>query len=241
MATTFNTRIESYDVQPNGIIKISALFKLFQKAAGDDFDKTGMTYDVLREHGIVFILTKTNVKFYDDIKRYDEVTITTYPRGTRGVSFLRDYDMFVDGKRVAYASSTWVLLDINNRRLLRPFALDSIGSVQVDLDNMIEIEDKRIKFSAENLNKTDVREVYYSHIDCNGHMNNTFYPEIVFDYLPDKYKDTLKDKLISVYYITELMQGEKYEVYTKCDEHEFMVLARNPETNKDIFTAIFDF
>lgn len=241
MATTFNTRIETYDVQPNGIIKMSALFKLFQKAAGDDFDKTGMTYEILREHGIVFILTKNTVKFYDDIKKYDEVTVTTYPRGTRGVSFLRDYDLYVGGKRVAYASSTWVLLDINNRRLLRPNALDNIGSVPVELENIIEIEDKRIKFSAENLNKTDVREVYYSHIDYNGHMNNTFYPEIVFDYLPDKYKNTLKDKLISVYYVTELMQGEKYEIYTKCDEHEFMVLARNPETNKDVFSAIFDF
>ena len=241
MATTFNARIETYDVQPNGIIKISSLFKLFQKAAGDDFDKTGMTYEVLREHGIVFVLTKNTVHFFDDIKKFDEITITTYPRGTRGVSFLRDYDVYVNGKRVAYASSTWLLLDINNRRLLRPCALDSIGSVPTELDNMIEIEDKRIKFSTEILGKTDVRKVYYSHIDYNGHMNNTFYPEIVFDYLPDEYKNTLKDKLISVYYVTELMKDETYEVYTKYDDHEFMVLAKNPVTNKDIFTAIFDF
>ena len=241
MPTTIKTRIETYDVQPNSIIKMSALFKLFQKAAGDDFDKTGMTYEVLRSHGIVFVLTKNTVKFYDDIKKYDEVTITTYPRGTRGVSFLRDYDVFVGDKRVAYSSSTWVLLDINNRRLLRPNALDSIGSVPVSMDNFIEIEDKRIKFSAENLCKTDVREVYYSHIDYNGHMNNTHYPDIVFDYLPEEYKCSLKEKFISVYYVTELMQGQKYEVYTGCENGEYIVLAKNSETGKDIFTAVFDF
>lgn len=241
MSTTFNAKIETYDVQPNGIIKMSSLFKLFQKAAGDDFDKTGMTYELLRKHGIVFILSKNTVQFFDDIKKFDEITITTYPRGTRGVSFLRDYDIHIGNKRVAYASSTWVLLDINNRCLLRPTALDSICTVPVELDNFLEIEDKRIKLIAENMIKTDVRKAYYSHIDYNGHMNNTFYPEIVFDYLPDKYKNTLKNKLISVYYVTELMQDESYEIYTKCDEHEFMVLARNPETNKDVFTAIFDF
>lgn len=241
MPTTIKKRIETYDVQPNSIIKMSTLFQLFQKAAGDDFDKTGMTYEFLREHGIVFVLTKNTVKFYDDIKKYDEVTITTYPRGTRGVSFLRDYDVFVGDKRVAYASSTWVLLDINNRRLLRPCALDSIGSVPVELENIIELEDKRIKFSSENLEKTDVRKVYYSHIDYNGHMNNTFYPEIVFDYLPDENKISLKDKFISVYYVTELMQDQEYEIYTGFDGNEFMVLAKNTETGKDVFSAIFDF
>ena len=65
--------------------------------------------------------------------------------------------------------------------------------------------------------------------------------DTLFDYLPDEYKSTLKDKLISVYYVTELMKDETYEVYTKYDDHEFMVLAKNPVTNKDIFTAIFDF
>ena len=200
-----------------------------------------MTYEVLREHGIVFILTKNTVQFFDDIKKFDEVTITTYPRGTRGVSFLRDYDVYVGNKRVAYAASTWVLLDINNRRLLRPSALDAIGSVPTEFDNMLEIEDKRIKFDSDSLLKTDVREVYYSHIDYNGHMNNTFYPEIVYDYLPDEHKSSLKDKLISVYYVTELMQGQKYEVYTECENNEFMVLAKNIETGKDVFTAIVDF
>ncbi len=240
MATTFTKRIETYDVQPNSLIKMSTLFKMFQKAAGDDFDKTGMTYEVLRSHGIVFVLTKNTVQFYDDIKKYDEVTITTYPRGTRGVSFIRDYEIYIGNKRVAYATSTWVLLDINNRRLLRPNALDDIGSVPVETDNFIELEDKRIKFDINSLSRTDVREVYYSHIDYNGHMNNTFYPEIVFDYLPDECKNTLKNKTLSVYYTTELMQGQRYEVYTKFENNEFMILAKNPESGKDVFTALFE-
>lgn len=241
MATTIKTRVESYDVQPNGIIRPSALFKLFQKIAGDDLDKTGMTYDILRSHGIVFVLTKNTVKFYDEIKRYDEISVTTYPRETRGVSFIRDYDVRIGDKVVAYASSAWVLLDINNRRLLRPNALDPIGTIPTCTDNLIEIEDKRIKFKSDDLDETDVRKVYYSQIDTNGHMNNTFYADIVFDYLPDELRTTLSGKLFSIYYTTEIMQGQTFDIYTKPTSNEFIVLAKKSDTQKDIFSAIIDF
>lgn len=241
LATSFTVRVESFDVQPNNIIKMSTVFKLFQKAAGDDFDSTGMTYELLRSHGIVFVLTKNTVKFYDDIKKYDEITITTYPRGIHGVSFIRDYEITVNGKCVAYASSTWVIIDVNSRKLLRPNALDPIGKVPVDTDNIQEIQDKRIKFKVEDLDKIDIRTVRYSHIDYNGHMNNTFYPEIVFDYFDSEHKSSLKDKLISVYYISELYENQKFDIYTKYHDNEFMVLAKNIDTNKDVFTAIIDY
>ena len=35
MSWTIKSKIESFDVQPNGNVKISSLLKLFQKAAGD--------------------------------------------------------------------------------------------------------------------------------------------------------------------------------------------------------------
>ncbi len=243
MSTTFETRIESYDVQPNDNVRLSALFCLFQKAAGDDLDSLGMTYDTLREHGIVFVLTKMTVQFFDTIHGYDIVKITTRPRTCKGVSFIRDYDLEVGGKRVAYATSSWVLLDINNRRLLRPNALDGICTIPVDMSEIYEIEDRRIKFHAEEMQKTDVRKVYYSQIDRNGHMNNTFYPDIVYDYFPDEYKNSDIGKTISIYYTTEAMRDECLDIYTQSDRdaHEFRFLAKNAETGKDIFAAFIDY
>lgn len=241
MATTLTAKIQSYEVQPNGIMRISTLFRLFQKVAGDDLDKIGLTYDYLKEKGIVFVLTKMSVKFFSNIKTYDHIEITTYPRKSHGVSFIRDFDVKIDGVRVAYASSTWAIIDVNSRRLLRPSAMDEIGSIPCDNDDYMEMDNYRIKLSADELSRTDVRRVYYSQIDCNCHMNNTFYPDIVYDYLPDEYKEDYTGKTISVCYITEIMCGEKYEVYTKLSDNKFEVLATNPETGKDIFTSIIDF
>lgn len=241
MSTTIESRIESYEVQPNDNVRPSTLFRLFQKAAGDDLDSFGMTYNYLREHGIVFVLSKMTLQFFGNIKSYDVVRITTRPRCCKGVFFIRDFDVAVGGSRVAYASSMWVLLDINNRKLLRPSALDAVGKITTDMTDLYEIPDRRIKFHAEEMDKTDVREVYYTQIDRNGHMNNTFYPDIVYDYFPDAGKDDDTGKIISVYYTNEAMCGEKFDVYTKNGDREFMFLAKNSQNGKDIFTAFIDF
>lgn len=77
MSTVFQTRIESYEVQPNDIIRPSTLFHLFQKAAGDDLDARGMTYNFLRKNGIVFVVTKFTLEYFADIHSNDHVTIAT--------------------------------------------------------------------------------------------------------------------------------------------------------------------
>ena len=203
MSTVFQTRIESYEVQPNDNVRPSTLFHLFQKAAGDDLDGFGMTYNYLRENGIVFVVTKFTLEYFDNIHSYDNVTIATFPRGCRGVSFIRDFDVTVNGKRAAYATSSWVLLDINNRTLLRPSAIEHLGTI--------------------------------------GHMNNTFYPDIVYDYFPDSYKNDDIGKKFSIYYSSEILRGEKFDIYTAETGREFTFLAKNPATGKDIFSALIDF
>ena len=58
MSIEFTAKVESYDVQPNGNIKISSLLKILQKAAGDDVNRTSLDYFTLAGHNIAFVLTK---------------------------------------------------------------------------------------------------------------------------------------------------------------------------------------
>lgn len=236
--TSFKAKIQSYEVQENGNMRISTLFRLFQKAAGDDSDRYGLTYNYMRDNGIVFVITKMSVKFFSNIKTYDHIEIITRPRGCHGVSFIRDFDVRIDGVRVAYASSTWALININSRRLLRPNALDKIGSIPSDTEDMIDFDQARIKLDENSLSRTDVRKVYYSHIDKNGHMNNTFYPDIVFDYIPDNFKNDFTGLSFSVCYTTELTCGETFEVFSNLNGNRFELLAKNLMTEKNVFAAI---
>ena len=240
MSTSFDAKIESYDVQPNGDIRISSLFRLFQKAAGDDFDKTGLTYDILRNNNIAFVLTKMSLICYENIKVYDNIKVITKPRGCRGASFLRDYEIEKDGKILARCCSEWVIINFEKRKILRPTCLDELGGIPVDKTDLFEIDTPDMNFTEDNMDYTDTRRVYYSHIDRNNHMNNTFYPDIVYDYLPDKYKETLKGLKITIRYVAEIACGGEFEVFTHEDENTFKLLAKNKNTDKTIFTAVVE-
>ena len=240
MSKTIESRIENYEVQPNGNVRLSTLFRLFQKSAEEDLDNLGMTYDILRASGIVFILTKITLKIYKDIKVHDVISVTTRPRTCKGVSFIRDFDVFCASERAAYATSAWVLLDINERKLLRTSALEKLGTIPLDDSNFVDIQEKRIRLIPDSLLRTDVREVYYSQLDRNLHMNNTFYPDIVYDYMPDDFKKSDAGKLITVNYINEVMCGEKFDIFTKAIDNNFSILARETENSKDIFSSVIE-
>ena len=72
-------------------------------------------------------------------------------------------------------------------------------------------------------------------------MNNTFYPDIVYDYFPNEHKTSDIGKKFSIYYSSEVICGEKFEVYTAENNGEFHFVAKNPTTGKDIFSALIDF
>ena len=52
------------------------------------------------------------------------------------------------------------------------------------------------------LEKCGQRKIVYSDIDFNGHMNNTKYPDMVCDFLPD-----MKDRWVSSFSISYLKEG----------------------------------
>ena len=238
MSTTLKTRIESYDVTPNGLMRQSTIFRLCQKVAGDDLDKFGGSFETLVSHGLTFVITKMEITYFADIKTYDEIEIVTRPRGVKGPSFIRDYDILKNGERVAYASSYWVLIDFEKRKFCRPSAISAVCEIVPDMDNLYEMEMRKLHPDINEMTKSDERKVYYSSIDRNNHMNNTFYPDILFDYLPDSYLDTLSGKTITVQYNSEILCGEHFSVYTKEENGEFTLSARCEKEDRDIFSAM---
>ena len=126
--TKLEYRIESYDVQPNGYVKLSSLMRILQELAGNDLDGSNLTYMNLYHHNCAFVITKFTLQLLDNIKMYDRIVVETYPRPVRGISFQRDFIIFRDGVRVGLSSTVWCLIDLQKRSILRPDALDGIGT-----------------------------------------------------------------------------------------------------------------
>ena len=241
MSIKINMHVESYDVQPNGNIKISSLLKMLQKAAGDDVNTTNLNYFSLAEKRIAFVLTKMSVKIIKDIKIYDDVTIVTHPRKTRGASFPRDFIVYVNGEPFAYARSLWVLLDLDKRTILRPSAISDIGELPVSDEDMFDIPDIRRVVDDNSLLRTNVLRVEYSHLDMNNHLNNTFYSDFIFNSIEPCYHESDSGLYIQINYKAEARLGDELEIYScKCDGvYDFT--AYNKSNDKTCFTAYVSF
>ena len=238
MSITINMRVESYDVQPNGNIKISSLLKMLQKAAGDDVNTTDLNYNNLSNHGIAFVLTKMTVQIIDNIKLYDELSIVSHPRKVRGASFPRDFIVYSNGNVVAKARSMWVLLDLNKRTILRPSAVDSIGYLAPSDEDSFEIADIRRVIDDNSLSRTDVRRVDYSFLDMNKHLNNTYYSDFIFNCIPADFHLSDKDMYIQINYKAEALFNDVIDIkYDSLEENSYDFIAVNKNNDKVCFTA----
>jgi len=70
-------RINSYDVSPNGLVKVSALQKYMQQLAREDCNSYGATYTNMRENNMVFVITKIGLEITGEIRSEDIITIRT--------------------------------------------------------------------------------------------------------------------------------------------------------------------
>ena len=191
--------IASFDVDRNGNAKVSALMRYFQQIARENIDQFGMTYDFLRQNNIVFVLTKYKIKIHDKILSDCEYIFKTAPCAIHGISFIRDF-LIEDknGKIIAEASSTWIIIDYINRSILRP---NKLPKEIPPCDKLVDFIPERIRTNVlegdlcQNKMTDYQTKVSYTLLDQNNHLNNCNYADILIDglfendiELPDSYQ-----------------------------------------------------
>ena len=179
-------RVTSYDVGPTRELKYSYILRLLQEAAGRQMEEGGLTYERMRAAGCVFLLTNVSVAIAGLPHTGDMVEVWTAFRGTAGALFLRDMRITAaDGRELVRLSSYWALTDPNGHRVMRPSAFPFPDAV--DLSEHKSPVPPRLNLRGEAaaaLRPAGERQVRWSDIDCNGHMNNSVYADLIGDYFP---------------------------------------------------------
>ena len=148
-------------------------------------EKYGFGLDKLRdEKALGFVLGSIQANFKKPLYAYDQITVRTWCRESRGYSFMRYFEIVRDGEVVAEASSTWALLDINARTMIRgDESYDGFFPIDEPLD--AKSLPRRARASKAELERVGTRRIVYSDIDYNMHMNNTHYPDMLCDFLEE--------------------------------------------------------
>lgn len=215
-----NFQVTSNDVGPTRTIRPSAVMKYIQEVAVVHLRDSGLSFETMKDGGIVFLIVKIGVKIYRSLACGEDFTAETWFEKLEGVKFIRNIK-FTDsvGKTVVEAKSLWVAANPETHRIIRPS--DYPYELPKDSERSISFDFARISVD-KNIVSMASREVYWSDIDYNYHLNNTVYAEFICDFYPGKTGEGLGCNDITSFQIDfegEAKLGDKIEIKTEMKEN----------------------
>ena len=137
----------------------------------------GFGYDDLHVHHTAWVLSRMHFHFENPPRWRDNVTLVTWHKGADGLFYLRDfYLQGADGSRLVTCTSSWVVIDEQTRRLVRPEELQDLLNVGRGLEDAIEERAPKVVMPrGTEPELAGEHTVAYSDIDIIGHTNNARY------------------------------------------------------------------
>lgn len=236
----YNKEIEVFfkDCDSNRRIKLPAIMGYASDIAGNDYTDKGITRKEMEAVNQVFLLARYHYRFYRVPSEGEIITYKTWEKAIESGHVLRDFEVLDSNNEVCFLiSSTWIVVDPTTRKIVRPknFTLREI----IPSDRVLDCEPcGKINFDNEKLNPLGERDVFYTDIDANGHMNNANYGALALDFLPND----LRDRTLSDFYINynkEAMLADRISLFGYLENNDYYMIGR--VENTICFTSKFVF
>ena len=188
-----------------GFLKPSMLLYFCQEIAGDHCHILGADFDTLARKNMIWAIIRQKVQVTRLPRSGEKIRIETWPMPTTKVCYPRStvaYDKA--GNELFRSISMWVLMDMTSRTMILP------GKSGIDVQGLLTGTELSTPGTLaprqmENLRK---RQVCYTDLDRNGHMNNTKYLEWISDLLPSSFHKDKKVREFTVCYHAEGREGD---------------------------------
>jgi acyl-ACP thioesterase len=192
-----------------------------QEAAGNHAVYLGFGYDDLIASNTAWILSRMHVVFTDTPKWKDELTLTTWHKGLNRLFFLRDFILTdMEGHERVKATTSWLVLDLATRRLVRDPELMEDGTVCTE--NVIETPADKVQMpkGIEAVHMMD-HVVAYSDVDMNGHTNNAMYMQWAMDAVDYDLASSRPVREFTINFNHETKYGDVVSIYkTRLEEED---------------------
>ena len=205
----------------NKNLNLNELLKLTSDVAVEDFNRRGMSREVLNENGIAILVSRDSFRFHKFPKENQKIVVRTWEEKSEPLQFVRAVEIeSLDGEKLVSGITAWLLIDLNQRRIMPIKKFDSMG-LRTPTEKKTEhdcLPFRKIQIP-EDMTLWDERVIKYTDLDANGHTNNSRYAAFAVDALPEQFQSKVfKDFRIN--FAKEAMLGQKVQVFGKIEENE---------------------
>ena len=210
---TKDLTIQCFEADASWRLKTASFMNFAQEAAGNHAVYLGFGYDDLIATNTAWILSRVHVVFTDTPKWKEDITLTTWHKGLNRLFFLRDFVLTdKEGRERVKATTSWLVLNLETRRLVRDPKLMEEGTVCTE--NAIETPADKVQMPKD-VEAEHVMDhlVAYSDVDMNAHANNAMYMQWAMDAVDYEVASTRPVKEFTINFNHETKAGDVVELY----------------------------
>jgi len=203
-------KVHVYETGPNGRLNLCSLFNYLQDIASDHAVKLGFGRDDLMKNNRFWVLSRMYAEISELPEWGDSIKVSTWPKGTESLFALRDFEVtFPDGRHIASASSSWLVVDRTTKKIQRPDNLLLRYYNGTAIPDALPRNASRIGSAGTAGVVSPEFPVRSGDLDINLHTNNVRY----INWVTDNYDlDFIMNKLpssVEINYLAESVIGDK--------------------------------
>lgn len=234
---------QKFVIEPTAVdcykrLKPSMLLLYAQEVAGHHSDSFALTYEGLAQRGLFWAVIRNRVQITRLPMEGETITLETWPMPTGRVAYPRATVAYDEaGNELFRCTSLWVLMDIASRAMILP------AKSGVEVQGILRGNELAAPKSLQpkELSCCQRRQVCFTDLDCNGHMNNARYLDWVADLLPSVYHREHPMKEFVLCYMNESLEGDGLNVNWELEEsgmlHVDILRGKDGGKSERVFTA----
>lgn len=224
--------IRGYDVGMFLQANVLSIIRILHDAAVDQVIDLGFSALQLESRHLAWVLTQQHLEIFDRPKLGDSVEVLTYPSGVERAFTYRDYYLYsVQGRLLARASTSWILMDTLQRKI-SPFPpdIEEILKLTSTLEHLPR--PPRIKVFPSQASYLKTFEASYYELDFNNHVSNHYFFRWMLDAIPIDYLRQRRIQTLNVRFSGEVQAGDKIisRVFTTADSIMHHILESDDKT-----------
>lgn len=208
-------KIRTSEIDLNRRIRIPSLIQLMQEASMSNAIQLGVSVWDLEENSKSWVLVKKEIEILELPSLGETIHITTYPSGLERLFAYRDFIVKNDhGKVLAVASSVWILMDIQSRKVVKP---EFDIPVPTDVEVLARPTFNLKKPSSKSISK-DYRIEWFD-LDWNNHVNNVYLLKCFLETTPEDILRSRSIKTMKIQFKSEGLIGDQLICYYEELDH----------------------
>ena len=215
LKTVQRLKVTCYDTDVAHYLKPGAFMDLAQEIAYISADRLHFGYADLQRHGLAWVLSRMHICFPSMPRWNDVVTLETWHKGFSGPFYVRDFRMTgADGRPAVRATSSWLIIDVASRRLLRREHLAEYLPVDTEChESAVDEPCDKVMMPREGVEQVASHRVAYSDVDIIGHTNNAKYVVWAMDCLPFEELAAHRVREIRINFNKETRPGDTVDLF----------------------------